>query len=83
MNRDLFRQIPSLPIPMVRMFANMLGKETEDVNALFELEGMFIEEVVDKDVNATNVFKAFHEVEDSLRGRWLKYVGSVSDAHDV
>lgn len=83
MNRNLIRDISSLPLPVIMMFAEDLGNGSDDIKDLFELEMMFLEEVIDKDVNASNVFIAMIEVKESLRERWAKYLESVSDAHNV
>jgi len=78
MNKNLIREIPSLPVKVMESLASELGNHTDDINKLMELGGFFIEEVIDKDVESTNALSAFYVVEDSLRVRWSEYLHGFS-----
>jgi len=84
MNRNLIKEAGSLPSYVLEMFANECGVEWVDPNGLLELQAIILEEIVDKDVDSTNIFSAFKAVQDSVSRRWNDWLQeSVSDAYDV
>lgn len=74
--KKLTGEIMNLPPRMVRFFASQLGHNTDEFDEMEELVYIFIEEVVDKDSTAKNIFLAFKEVEDSVKERWFTFLRS-------
>ena len=80
----LVREVGSLPFSTLEMFANECGIDWADPDCLMELQAIIIEEVIDKDVDASNAISAFYAVKDSVAERWTKWLhGCVSYALDV
>lgn len=84
MNRKMIKEVGSLPYRTLEKFAQECGVEWVDPNGLLELQAIFLEEIVENDVDASNIFSAFKEVQDKVSRRWNDWVqDSVSCTYDV
>lgn len=82
--KKIVKDLGELPISVLQLFANRCGVDGADLNSLLELQAIIIEEVIDKDVEASNVFLAFREVKDSVEKRWKDWLNDFAlNTYDV
>jgi len=73
MNKKLLIEVNTLPSYVVDMFANECGVLWATPAELLELQSIILEEIVNNDVNSSNIFLAFKEVKESVAERLMKW----------
>jgi hypothetical protein len=83
-SKELVKQAQNLPSRIVELFAEEIGVEWVDINALMELQSIIIEEIVGQEIEASNIFTAFKMIQETVSRRWTNWLQeSVSSAYDV